>query len=312
VGGGNGLTGVDRVRTALVGGPDGSDGMSENAWHKDCTWWDPTYGGALLLDDSDGNSNVSFDLHTNVGPDNKRDVEPTFFFMLNCLLYSRMETGNPSNQDFYDEDVNMYLTNLLCSFMKPEYHRRAKKYLSRYDTNLFSKIERSSDARLKYTIYKTNADFLLISIGIFKNPGRGKTDSTPLFKNSEEAHMGRAKAYYNFAYTYSQSMFKKTTGISEVLEKLSKGFERYVEILSHMRGEYFNILERLSTGEIYHLEREIDKGQVSNELKALQDKFLDKYSEYLKDHDPKLKGELDEMVREIRRIDSSFNFHIDG
>lgn len=255
---------------------------------------------------------MSFDLHANVGPEgNKRDIEPTFFFMLNCLLYSRLETGNPSNQDFYDEDVNVYLTNLLCSFMTPEYHHRAKKYLSRYDTNLFSKIEKSNDVRLKYTIYKTNADFLLISIGIFRNPTNGKLKATPLFKNSEEAHMGRAKTYYNFAYTYSQSMFKRTTGIGEVLEKLSKGFERYVEILSHMRGEYFNILERLSTGEVYHLEREIDTARASKELKVLQDRFLDKYSEYLKTRDPKMKDELEEMVREIRRLDSSFNFHIE-
>jgi len=231
--------------------------------------------------------------------------------MLNCLLYSRLETGHPSNKDFYDEDVNMYLTNLLCSFMKPEFHHRAKKYLSRYDTNLFTKIERSSDVRLKYTIYKTNADFLLISIGIFKNPTHDTIGNTPLFKNSEEAHMGRAKTYYNFAYSYSQSMFKKSTGISEVLEKLSTGFERYVEILSHMRGEYFNILERLSTGEIYHLEREIDTAQASSELKALQDDFLDKYSAYLKKRDPKVKEELDVMVREIKRLDNSFNFHIE-
>jgi hypothetical protein len=254
---------------------------------------------------------VSFDLHTNIGPDNKRDIEPTFYFMLNCLLYSRLETGNPSNQDFYDEDVNMYLTNLLCSFMQPQYHHRAKKYLSRYDTSLFSKIEQSSDVRLKYTIYKTNADFLLISIGIFRE-STNKSGIGQLFKNSEEAHMGRAKTYYNFAYTYSQSMFRRTTGISEVLEKLSKGFERYVEILSHMRGEYFNILDRLSNGEIYHLEREFDSAQASSDLKKLQDQFLDKYSEYLKSPDPKLKTELDAMVREIKLLDASFDFHIES
>ncbi len=254
---------------------------------------------------------MAFDLHTNLGPDKKREVEPTFFFMLNCLLYSRLETGNPSNRDYYDEDVNMYLTNLLCSFMKPEYHRRAKKYLSRYDTNLFSKIERSRDVRLKYTIYKTHADFLLISIGIFKNPAHARLDTSPLFKNTEEAHMGRAKTYYNFAYTYSQSMFKRTAGISEVLEKLSKGFERYVQILSHMRGEYFNILDRLSTGEVYHLERSIDKAEASKELKKLQDKFLDTYSAYLKTHDSDLRKEIDTMVKEIKQLDSSFHFHMD-
>jgi len=256
-----------------------------------------------------GTTTVAFDLHTNLDADGKREIEPTFFFMLNCLLYSRMETGHPSNQDFYDEDVNMYLTNLLCSFMKPDFHRRAKKYISRYDTNLFSKIENSSDVRLKYTIYKTNADFLLISIGIFKNSEVG--DPKMLLMNSEEASMGRAKSYYNFAYSYSQSMFKRSSGVSEVLEKLSKGFERYVEILSHMRGEYFNILDRLGQGEVYHLERSIDKVEASHELKDMQDEFLDLYSEYLHDKDPDLKKRLDKLVRRIRRLDDSFSFQID-
>jgi hypothetical protein len=80
---------------------------------------------------------VELESHLNFNSDSRRELEPDFFFMMNCLLYSRMETGFPSNHDFYDEDVNVYIANLLCSFMNPEYHRRAKKYLSPYDTNLF-------------------------------------------------------------------------------------------------------------------------------------------------------------------------------
>jgi len=250
--------------------------------------------------------------HLNIGPCNKREIEPDFYFMMNCLLYSRLETGNPSNHDFYDEDVNMYLASLLTSFMNPEYHERSKKYLSRYDTSLFSKIQDSSDVRLKYTIYKTNADFLLISIGIFKNPDRSRpTVENGLFNNNEEAYMGRAKAYYQFAYSYSQSVFRKATAVSEVLEKLSRGFEQYVQILSHMRGEYLNILDRLGQGDIYHLERSIDSFTCEKELKDLQDRFLDLYSEYMKSKDENLKNEVKSLAKKIQQIDESFRFKID-
>ncbi|MFH1754397.1 MAG: hypothetical protein ABIA59_01725 [Candidatus Latescibacterota bacterium] len=249
--------------------------------------------------------------HINFSSGNHREIEPDFFFMMNCLLYSRMETGNPSNHDFYDEDVNVYIANLLCSFMNPDYHRRAKKYISPYDLNLFEKIKDSSDVRLKYTIYKTNADFLLISIGIFRNGDADCSSTSPFANRSEEAHMGKGKAYYQFAYSYSQSMFRKPTAISEVLEKLSRGFENYVEILSHMRGEYFNILDRLSNGEVYHLERSIDKYKTNDELKTLQDRFLDVYSEYQKSKDPDLKAELERLVKIIQKLDESFYFRID-
>lgn len=247
-----------------------------------------------------------------LGPGGTRDVEPTFFFVMNCLLYSRLESGNPSNQNYYDEDVNVYLASLLTSFMNPDYHERTRKFLSRYDSDLFEKVRESSDVRLKYTIYKTNADFLLIAIGIFRNPDGSRPGAAdPIMKDNEEVYVGRGKAYYQFAYSYSQSVFRKATAISEVLEKLSKGFEQYVEILSYMRGEYFNILERLSSGEVYHLERSMDKAETSRQLKELQDQFLDLYSDYQKSKDPVLRAQLKELARKIQKLDESFRFTMD-
>jgi hypothetical protein len=251
--------------------------------------------------------------HLNLDADAPHEHEPTFHFMMNCLLYSRLETDNPSNRDYYDEDVNVYLANLLTSFMNPRYHERSKKYLSRYDSSLFDKIQDSGDVRLKYTIYKTNADFLLISIGIFRNPnGRRPASQDALYGDDEEVYMGRAKAYYQFAYSYSQAVFRKATAVSDVLEKLSKGFEQYVQILSHMRGEYFNVLERLGSGQVYHLERSIDAMSADKELKLLQDKFLDLYSEYMKTKDPKLESELRDLAKAIQRFDETFRFDIDA
>src|SRR5204862_3987289 len=83
-----------------------------------------------------------------------RNLQPTYYFMINCLLYSRMETGLVSNQDFYDEDVNVYLAHLLHSFINPEYVEQSKKFLSKYDTDVFRRLSNSTDSRLKYLIYK--------------------------------------------------------------------------------------------------------------------------------------------------------------
>jgi hypothetical protein len=59
-----------------------------------------------------------------------RETRPTYHFMMKCLLYSRMETGLVSNQDFYDEDVNVYIAHLLNSFIDPQYIERSSRYLS--------------------------------------------------------------------------------------------------------------------------------------------------------------------------------------
>jgi hypothetical protein len=238
-----------------------------------------------------------------------RDLQPTYYFMINCLLYSRMETGLVSNQDFYDEDVNVYLAHLLHSFINPEYVEQSKKFLSKYDTDVFRHLQGSSDARLKYLIYKTNADFLLVSIGIFDNPVATAAHRTKM-QPSEEAYVGRGKTYYHFAYSYSQQMHRKNAGISDVLEKLSVGFEKYIRILSHMRGEYLDLMKRLSAGEVYHLERSVNEHSLQEQLRVKQDELLELYTAWKAKPSPETEESLERVVGEIKQINPSFKFEL--
>ena len=238
-----------------------------------------------------------------------RNLQPTYYFMINCLLYSRMETGLVSNQDFYDEDVNVYLAHLLHSFINPEYVEQSKKFLSKYDTDVFRRLSNSTDSRLKYLIYKTNADFLLISIGIFDNaagggPGRAK------LQPAEEAYIGRGKTYYHFAYSYAQQVHRKNQGVSEVLEKLSVGFDKYIRILSHMRGEYMDLLKRFSQGEVYHLERSVDETSQQEMLRVKQDELLEHYTAWKQEPTAEHEENLERVVCEIRRLNPEFKFEL--
>ena len=229
--------------------------------------------------------------------------------MINCPLYSRMETGLVSNQEFYDEDVNVYLAHLLHSFINPEYVEQSKKFLSKYDTDVFRRLSNSTDSRLKYLIYKTNADFLLISIGIFDNPAAPQTTRAKV-QPAEEAYIGRGKTYYHFAYSYAQQVHRRNQGVADVLEKLSVGFEKYIKILSHMRGEYLDLMTRLSAGEVYHLERSVDEDQQRELLRLKQDELLELYSAWKTRPTPETEQNLERIVSEIRQLNPSFKFDL--
>ncbi len=248
-------------------------------------------------------------------PANRSDLRPTYHFMMKCLLYSRMETGLVSNRDFYDEDVNVYIAHLLDSMIQPENIERARRFLSPYDTDVFQRLSNSKDARLKYTIYKTNADFLLVSLGIFDNPDAAILETSSSQnpdrrhnRPTEEANIGRGRTYYRFAYTYSQVVNGRSAAISDVMEKLSLGFEKYLRILAHMRGEYLDLLKRLSSGEVYHLERVANEEQRQDDLKRKQDRFLDLYIEWKKTGSVDLKEQIKKLVNEIRSLDPNFRF----
>jgi hypothetical protein len=238
-----------------------------------------------------------------------RNLQPTYYFMINCLLYSRMETGLVSNQDFYDEDVNVYLAHLLHSFINPEYVEQSKKFLSKYDTDVFRRLSNSTDSRLKYLIYKTNADFLLISIGIFDNPAAPQAPRAKV-QPAEEAYIGRGKTYYHFAYSYAQQVHRRNQGVADVLEKLSVGFEKSIKILSRMRGEYLDLMKRLSTGEVYHLERSVDEDQQRELLRLKQDELLELYSAWKSQPSPETEQNLERIVSEIRQINPAFKFDL--
>ena len=252
-------------------------------------------------------------------PRSDRNLRPTYLFMMKCLLYSRMETGLVSNKDYYDEDVNVYIAHLLDSFIHPEFIDRSRPYLSKYDTDVFHRLSGSKDARLKYMLYKTNADFLLVSLGIFDDPDLGLADGVPgphatperhHLRPSEEAHIGRGRTYYQFAYSYSQQIHGQNQAISEVLEKLGTGFDKYLRILAHMRGEYLDLLKRLSRGEVYHLERVVNESQRREAIREKQDEVLDLYLEWRQNRDAEVRRRMDQALSEIRILDPEFKFEV--
>lgn len=226
-------------------------------------------------------------------------------FMMRCLLSSRIEAGLPSKDEDGEQDVNVYLTQLLCAYSDPQYCLRVGGYISTYDTSLFERVEHSTSHRFKYSVYKINADHLLMSIGVFQNPeGRRPDSRAPLLRRRDDVFVGRGKTYYDFASTYSQRVFGTTSGVCGVLGKLSARFEAYVQVLSYLRGEYFDFVTRISDGELYHLQASVQ----TEGVQALHDEFLDLYSAYRQTPSPEARAKLLEAVARLQRLDPQFRF----
>lgn len=253
--------------------------------------------------------------------DDARSVKPSYYFMMRSLLHSRIDTGFLSNQEGDDEDVNVYLAHLLQSFGHTAYLEEAREFLSKYDHEVFERVSRSNDARFKYQVYKTNADFLLMSMGIFGNLSqtllnqiRGAHPHTrhQELELSEPAILSRGRTYYRFAHNYSQLVFRRNSGVTDVLHKLSKHFDRYVAILSHLRSEYLDLVQELSRGEMFHLERSLSQEQEGMFLREAQDAFLDCFAQWRREPTPEHRAALDHAVVEVRRWDPQFAFDADS
>jgi hypothetical protein len=248
-----------------------------------------------------------------------RNVRPSHYFMMRSLLHSRVTTGEVPEVESGEEDIEVYLAHLLRSFNDPEHLEGARLHLHRYDQEALGRLSRSTDARLKYTIHKTATDFLLVSVGIFDNPGQSlmqKLHAGPAARRaqepSEETGISRGPTHYRFAYQYSQLVPRRQPALSEVMDKLSRGFDRYTRILAHLRSEYVDIVEQLSRGEIYHLERTVNAEERREKLLKRQDDFLDAYADWRRTGRDPARTRLEEAIQGLQSLDPEFKFDIDA
>lgn len=251
--------------------------------------------------------------------DETRNVLPSHYFMMRSFLHSRVETGEPLDAEGGEESVDAYLAHLLQSFNDPERAESAKPYLHRYDQEALGRLSRSTDARLKYKICKTDTDFLLVSVGIFDNPGQAlmqKLRAGPAARRiqepAEEAGISRGPAHYRFTYQYSQLVPRRRPSLSDVMDKLSRGLDRYTRILAHLRGEYVDIVEQLGRGEIYHLERTVNVEERREKLLERHDEFLDAYAGWRRTGGGSARARLDQAIEALQALDPEFRFDVDA
>ncbi len=239
------------------------------------------------------------------------DAEPVVSFVMDSLLNSRIATGLESNTDVYDEDVNVYLALLLSSLVDAKYHSWMNQYVSAYESDIYERLQYTRDHYVKFITYKVNADYLLLSQGIFDAP---RTALSTMDSRSRDAVL-RGKAYYQIAGTLTRQMREDRRALADVLMKLSEGYEKYLAILSYMRGEYLNIRKELSPGEIFHISRDIEGLAREESLRQRRDDFLDHYNSWkrsLGTRDEKAyESKLRQVAAELSAADPEFRFPLD-
>jgi hypothetical protein len=68
------------------------------------------------------------------------------------------------------------------------------------------------------------------------------------------------------------------------------------------------MMERISTGSLFHLERELDEMQARKNYEEKLDKFLRCYTTYTEHPSQEVKESLMVLADELKRLNNNFNF----
>ena len=152
----------------------------------------------------------------------------------------------------YEEDVNQYISLMLAEMVNPKSTVLAQQYLVGTNSDAG---QIAIDLKLqsqKYQVFRINADFLLFHLGLFSS-------NTNILGDK---YFDKGGSYYNAAACSLKNARGGRSGLSDVLEKLSLKFGKYVEILRHMKNQssnYFSFHFKFSEEEIAQLEKQLSK-----------------------------------------------------
>lgn len=224
--------------------------------------------------------------------------EPSFCYLMDTLLQSRIATRHESNRDYFDEDVNVYLALLLNSMVTNRFHQKASCYIAPTESDLTEIVERAGNTWAKHEVYRTNGDFLLLQTGIFHVPHDDWEKRWDLAAATE-----RGSAYYRYACSFAGRIPERYTQVTDVLTKLSYDFEKYRQILSHMRGEFLNLVEPISSGDVNRIYDDIHEFEREEKVRVCQNELLDAYLEYQKDKSRENRERVNAKLAELQKID---------
>ena len=239
----------------------------------------------------------------------KQERESAIRYLLGAILNCRKESKFPSNQYVFDEDVNVYLAHLLFAVSLPEYHDMAEPYLSMETSSVIQWVKGTEDRTIRYFIFKVNADHILLHTAVFDDLTGGK-NKQKFFKRSADHYRELAQLYYDQAASYHARIYRKKTGVGEVLEKISRYFDLYQGLLKMVRREYFNFMNSFRDQAFTHFMKEMRRFETEMTKQQKVDLLLDMYGEWLKTKNPELKGRIQELVDQIHEVDSNFYFDI--
>lgn len=228
------------------------------------------------------------------------------FFFLENILKARADLHLETGGNECDQELNVYIAGLLNSMVRTDSLLRQKPYISPFDNDVRLWLAEHPGLRSAYTAYRENADFGLLLNGLFN--GHDHDGSYHHIVMSDRNEHGRIALYYELAASALAHLQGNNTALVDVFETLSAHLDEILRILRYTARHYFDLLERMSDGSFFHLERELDEMSNRHLYEEKLDEFLKLYAEYKAQPSPAGRERLLSFAEELGNLNRDFRF----
>jgi hypothetical protein len=234
-------------------------------------------------------------------------VESTYPFFIDAWMRARAEVLPQNENGASDEDVNIYVAYLLAGVAEGQYLGDLRRHTSPYAHEVVTELARCGDDLSRYNVTRSNADFLLLALGIFRGAARTLPVAPEKPSVGEQSLVRRARAFYMHAAGLAGALYGRSSAQARVLLKLGTHFQRYLAVLRHMRGDSLCFVSTLTEGEIFHLVRSIDGAGADLRRMRRWDAFLDAYRIWELHPSDAAWTAVQSLGRELEKEDATFS-----
>jgi hypothetical protein len=235
--------------------------------------------------------------------------ERTQYFFLENILKARIELHLETSAGGYDEELNMYLADLLASLSGPSAFTENKPWVSPFDYEVHSYLNNHPDMRTEYEVYKENAEFGLAATSVFLEFHHKGSYWRRMIQNTSSTN--RIGMYYKLAASALAHLRGSRATSVHVFLTLADHVGDASKIIRKISGECFEFIERLSIGSEFHLEKDLAGAGQAKLYSEKLDEFLRLYGECKVDPSQENRSEFELLSMELSNLNPAFKFKSD-
>jgi hypothetical protein len=200
----------------------------------------------------------------------------------------------------------VYLAGLLESLVCTGMPGFNKPYISSYDLDVHHYLEDHPGNSNSYIVYKDNADFGLVCNGVFL----GHEHKGSYFKRvmPQRDDSTKIAVYYKLAANSLVHIRGPQSMLIHTFYSLADDIEEIVQLFRKVSGDYFELIEHMSGGSLFHLEKEITEQAKRNEYNKLLDEFLLEFAAYKQEPTEIRKQWLLQQARKLKALNEQFGY----
>jgi hypothetical protein len=237
---------------------------------------------------------------------NSKSEENTLYYFLENILKARIALHLGSGQYDYDEEVNMYLAELLASLVSSSSFTENKPYISSFDFEIKSYLHEHPDTRTEYTVYKENADFGLSSVTMFLDFFHKGSYHLRMMGHTDSSE--RIAFYYKLAAGALCHLRGSNTTSAHVYLSIADHINDTIRLVRTVASDSFGFIEHVTQGTMFHLEKELQEAAKVKIYKSKLDDFLKAYQDHKDDMTEEKKAALTTLARELSNLNPAFRF----